>query len=117
MESEKIEWQEKFRLKEELNHGDFEAIELALFDMPNAARIFKNVDLSVVRGAWLKAAIQAGWIVSPECKAIINKKTNQAAFIYDGVEVDSLHPGKVAWLGKKVVERHDAVMSDDPKNW
>jgi hypothetical protein len=117
MASEKIDWQEKFELKAELTQGDFEAIELALFEMPNAARLFKNADLSIVRGSWLKAAIQAGWVVAPECKAIIDKKKNQAAFIYDGVEVDSLHPGKVGWLGNKVIERHDAVMNADPKNW
>jgi len=117
MASEKIAWQESFKIKEELKHGDYDAIELALFDMPNAARIFKNADLSIVKGAWLKAAIQAGWIESPECKALVDKKNGKAAYIFDGQDVDDMHPGKVIWLGTRIIEAHDAVLKDDPKNW
>jgi hypothetical protein len=114
--SDKINWQDDFILKDELLQGDFDAIEIALFDMPNAARIFRNAELSIVRGSWLKAAIAAGWIVKPECKALIDKKRNEAAYIYDGLDVDKMHPVKVAWLGDQVIKRHDAVMDTDPKN-
>lgn len=110
------EWQEQFKIKEELLHKDFEAIELALFDMPNAARIFRNADLSVVRGSWLKAAIHAGWIISPECKALIDRRNNEAAYMYDGVDVDEMHPAKVLWLGKQIIDAHDSLVAEDPKN-
>lgn len=116
MTDELKDWQKDFALKEDLRHGDFEAIELALFEMPNAARIFRNADLSVVRGAWLKAAIQAGWIVTPECKALTDKKSRETAYLYDGGDVDRMHPARVLWLGAQVIERHDSIMSEDPKN-
>lgn len=110
------EWQSQFKLKDELLQGDFYNIEMALFDMPNIATFRRHSDMSIVNGAWLKAAIKAGWIEAPECKAVVDKKNKTSAYIYDGVEVDSLHPAKVAWLGKQVIDRHDAVMSEDPKN-
>jgi len=113
---DEIKWLDDFKIKDELYHADFEAIELALFDMPNVARVLKHADLSVVKGAWLKAAIQAGWIESPECKALIDKKNNEAAYIYDGIDIDKMHPKKVNMLGEKVIERHDAVIGEDPKN-
>lgn len=110
------DWQKAFKLKDELLQGDFSAIELALFEMPNAVRLFSQAELSVARGGWLKAAIQAGWIETPECKALTDKKNKEAAYIYDGVDVDKLHPAKVLWLGKQVIDRHDAIMGEDPKN-
>lgn len=108
------EWQEKFALKEKLTQGDFEALELALFKMPNIATAFRRVELSVVRGSYLRAAIQAGWIEEPPCKSMVDEK--DAVYIYDGVDVDQLHPAKVSWLGKQVIDKHDAIMGEDPKN-
>ena len=110
------EWQEQFRIKADLLSGDFDAIELALFEMPNIARAMLHLNLHIVHSSWLKAAIQAGWIESPPCKALIDKKNQQAAYMYDGVDVDSLHPAKVDWLGKQIVERHDSILAEDPKN-
>jgi len=108
------EWQEKFVLKDNLTQGDFEALEMALFKMPNIATMFRKADLSMVNGAYLRAAIQAGWIIEPECKSMVDEK--DAVYIYDGTDVDQLHPAKVAWLGRKVVNLHDSVMAEDPKN-
>lgn len=114
MADELNEWQKEFALKDELFQGDFEALELALFRMPNVATMFRNSDLSLVNGAYLRAAIQAGWVLTPETKSMTDKK--EALYVYDGVDVDKMHPAKVSWLGKQVVDRHDAVMSEDPKN-
>lgn len=108
------QWQQDFELKENLTQGDFEALELALFKMPNIATTFRRAELSIVRGAYLRAAIQAGWIVSPKCKSLVDEK--DAVYVYDGVDVDEMHPAKVNWLGEQVVNRHDAILSEDPKN-
>ena len=61
------DWQKEFELKEKLTQGDFEALEMALFRLPNIATMFRKADFATVNGAYLRAAIQAGWIVSPEC--------------------------------------------------
>ena len=107
-------WQSDFKLKDELLQGDFEALEIALFRLPNIATTFRRGDLSIVKGAYLRAAIQAGWIESPACRSMVDEE--DAVYIYDGVDVDKLHPAKVNWLGSQVVARHDAVLGEDPKN-
>ena len=107
-------WQADFALKDELTQGDFEALEMALFKMPQAATLFRKADLSIVRGAYLRAAIQAGWIVAPKNKSMVDEK--DALYIYDGQDVNDMHPAKVNWLGARIVERHDAIMGADPKN-
>jgi len=110
------DWKDDFKIKKELLHGDFAAIELALFELPNAARVFVHQELSVVRGAWFKAAIQAGWIEAPECTTLFDKKAKKTIYLFDGIDVDKLDARRVLWYGAQVIERHDAAMKDDPKN-
>jgi len=110
------DWQEKFALKEQLTQGDFEALEMALVKMPNIITLLRNADMSIAHGAYLRCAIQAGWIVSPECRALTDDSSGERAFFYDGKDVDEMHPAAVRWLGQKVIDRHDAIMSEDPKN-
>lgn len=112
--TETIAWQDEFEIKEELLQGDFERLELALFKMPNVATVFKNADLSTVRGAYLRAAIQAGWILAPKCRVLTDDK--ESVYVYDGADVNDMHPVKVGWLGKQIIKKHDAVMDADPKN-
>jgi len=109
-------WQEEFALKDELLQGDFDAIEIALFRMPGLAITSRHADLSVVHGSWLRAAIEAGWIASPKCRALVDDKNGERAYFYDGTDVDEMHPAKVNWLGKRIVERHDRIIKEDPKN-
>ena len=107
-------WQDEFEIKAELTQGDFEALELAMFEMPNVARM-KSLDLAIVRGSWFKAAIAAGWIAKPEC-AVLDSKKGATVYQFDGVDVAKMHPAKVNWYGQQVIDRHDAIMSADLKN-
>ena len=110
------DWQENFALKEQLTQGDFEALEMAIVKMPGVISMLRNSGLSLAHGAYLRAAIQAGWIVTPECRALTDDKSGDRAFFYNGKDVDEMHPAAVKWLGQKVIDRHDAIMSEDPKN-
>ena len=109
-------WQKDFKLKEQLNQGDFEALEMALVRMPNVITLLRNSGMSLAHGAYLRAAIQAGWIEAPECRALTDDKSGERAFFYDGKDVDELHPGVVQWIGQQVINRHDSILSDMPKN-
>jgi hypothetical protein len=106
----------EFQLKENLTQGDFEALEMALFKMPNLIQMLRRADVSVAHGAYLRAAIQAGWIIAPECRALTDDKSGERAFFYTGKDVEEMHPSVVRWLGQRVIDRHDAIMSEDPKN-
>ena len=108
------DWQNKFVLKEELNQGDFEAFELAIVKLLTFHRAYR--ELSVGHGAYLRAAIQAGWITAPECRALTDDKSGERAYFYDGKDVDEMHPAAVKWLGQQIQNRHDAIIGEDPKN-
>ena len=110
------DWKKEFALKEQLTQGDFEALEMALLDMPRIVALMRNADMSVAHGAYLRAAIQAGWITAPECNALIDETTKERKYMYDGKDVDLMHPSHVRWLGKRIVDVHDAIMGEDPKN-
>ena len=110
------DWKKEFALKEQLTQGDFEALEMALLDMPRIVALMRNADMSVAHGAYLRAAIQAGWITAPECKTLVGETTKERAFFYDGKNVDDLHPTHVRWLGQRVLDTHDSIMNEDPKN-
>ena len=108
------EWQENFVLKDDLTQGDFEALEMALVKLLAFHKAYR--EMSVAAGAYLRAAIQAGWIIEPECKALTDDSNGERAFYYDGKDIDEMHPAAVKWLGERVIARHDAVMGEDPKN-
>jgi len=111
------DWKDDFKIKKELLHGDFAAIELALFELPNAAFSLKKFDYSVVHGAWFKAAIKAGWIEAPECTTLFDKKEKKTVYLFNGTDVDKLDAKRVLWYGEQVINRHDAELeAEDPKN-
>ena len=110
------DWKKEFALKDQLTQGDFEALEMAILDMPRIVQIFRNTDMNVAHGAYLRAAIQAGWITAPECKTLVEEATKERAFFYAGKNVDEMHPAHVRWLGQRVIDTHDAIMNEDPKN-
>lgn len=114
--AETKDWKKDFALKEQLTQGDFEALEMALLDMPRIVAMLRNSDMSVAHGAYLRAAIQAEWIVSPECKAMLDEKSKERTHFYDGKDIDEMHPAVVRWLGQFVIDRHDSIISEDPKN-
>ena len=108
------EWQQEFELKEQLTQGDFEALEMALVKLLSFHRAFR--EMSAGAGGYLRAAIQAGWIVSPKCKALTDDTSGERSFFYGGEDVEDMHPAAVLWLGTQVIKRHDSILSDVPKN-
>jgi hypothetical protein len=110
------DWQKDFILKDGLTQGDFEALEMALLKMPSVITLLKNSGFSLAHGAYLRAAIQAGWVEAPECRALTDDKNGEQAYFYDGKDVDDMHPATVQWLGQQVIDRHDRILSDVPKN-
>ena len=116
MAEELQEWQKEFVLKENLTQADFEALEMALFKMPRVISLLRNSGLSVETGAYLRAAIQAGWIELPSCRALTDDVSGERAFFYANEDVEKMHPAKVKWLGQRVIDKHDAVMNEDLKN-
>lgn len=109
-------WQEDFKLKEQLNQGDFEKLEMALVKMPNVITLLRNSGLSIAHGAYLRCAIQAGWIVEPECKVMTDDNNGERTYFYDGKDVNEMHPAVVQWIGQQVINRHDSILRETPKN-
>lgn len=114
--TETKDWKKEFALKENLTQGDFEALEMALLDMPRIITLLRQSDLSVSHGAYLRAAIQAEWITAPECKTLVDETTKERSFFYAGKDINEMHPAHVRWLGQFVIDRHDSIMGEDPKN-
>ena len=110
------DWQKEFAIKEQLTQGDLEALEMALVKMPSVIHLLRNYGFSIAKGAYLRAAIQAGWILSPQCRALTDDNSGERAFFYNGKDVNDMHPSVVSWLGQKVIDKHDSVMGEDPKN-
>ena len=106
------EWQKDFALKDDLTQADFEALEIELSKMPRAL-LLRNTGSSLSYGAMLRSAIVAGWIASPECKCAKDKKTT--LYLYDGKDVDKMHPAAVDWLGARIDERYNIVKGEIPK--
>lgn len=70
--------------------------------------------LAVERQAALQAAIEAGWIESPECRYedVIDPATGARSrrHYFDGVQVDDLLPAEVNHYGNLCTRRFDEVM-------
>ena len=115
MTEELHEWQKEFKLKDDLFHGDFEALEMALFNMPRIISAMRKENLSIVNGSYLRAAIQADWIESPQCRALIDDKNGDRAYFYGDHNVDKMHPAAVDWLGARIDERYNIVKGEIPK--
>lgn len=115
MAKELTEWQKDFALKDELTQADFEALEDAVTKFPKGL-LLRSAGSQLSHGAMLRAAIRAGWIVSPECRALVDERSHEAAYFYNGKDVDEMHPAVVKWLGEQVNARYMSILSDVPKN-
>jgi hypothetical protein len=117
MTDELYDWQKVFELKGQLVQRDVTAFEGALFKQPLAtiANLAKNNNMR--HGAILKAAIEAGWIVAPVAEVGDFDKggKKERRWMYDGKNVDDMHPGAVRWLGAQIDSAYEQVTSV-PKN-
>lgn len=75
------------------------------------------VNASVEAEHNLRAAIKAGWIKTPLCEVetVQNGKGTKQRYLFEGVEVEDLHPGKVRWYGARIREAYQkAIEIPDP---
>ena len=105
-------WQQEFVLKADLLERDVVALEKATVAIPHVILSATNSFAE----AYLCAAIEAGWIESPEVrfeevasKGKDGRKTTTKRYYYADKEVGEMHPGAVRWLGQEVIGRYNEV--------
>jgi hypothetical protein len=101
------DWQKEFKVKEGLVELDIESLEKELMLMPRLALT------NTARASKLKAAIAAGWIVSPACE--VGDFEGKKRYFYNGQNIDEMHPGAVRWLGDQIDDIYDEA-TQIPKN-
>lgn len=129
-----MSWQKDFTLKTNLLQRDLVLYETELRRQEKVEvksetvldRVFQvlrgigmTVNANTEAGQQLKAAIKAEWIITPACKieTVTDEKTKvtETRFVFDGLNVDDMHPGKVRWYGAQVVNAYnEAVKIPDP---
>lgn len=101
------DWQKEFKLKENLVELDVENIEKYLIEFPRYT--LKQAGAA----ASLKAAIAAGWVVSPDCE--VGEFEGEKRYFYNKQNIDEMHPGAVRWLGDQIDKLYRDVTAI-PKN-
>ena len=101
------DWQKEFKLRGDLTQLDVENFEKSLFSFPR--RLLANTGA----GAELRAAIEGGWILSPDCE--VGEFEGAKRYYYDSKDIDGMHPGAVKWLGERVDEVYQEA-TQIPKN-
>jgi hypothetical protein len=100
-------WQDDFKLKSDLFQRDIVKFELAI---SKYAMIYSAANL--VAANFLKAAIEAEWVVSPPCE--VGEFAGDKRYYYDGVDVDDMHPGKLRWIGDRAASAYNEAVSAPP---
>lgn len=122
-------WQEAFAIKADLVQGDiykFES-ELRLLEkstpgvdtvLDRVSQILRSMGMTVESNIEtehnLKAAIRAGWIENPTCEIAeisangSGKKSTR--YLFAGTNVDEMHPGKVRWYGRQIIQAYNAAV-------
>jgi hypothetical protein len=101
-----------YEIKADLRQGDLEKFELELMGLPGRLVL----PSASKYGAELKAAIGAGWIVSPVTskRTVEENGTKRNEYLFDGVEIADMHPAVVWKIGKEVDELYTSVTTIDP---
>lgn len=96
-----------------LKQRDVTAFDLALVHVPNYLMMRAA---SSRMAAYLKAAIEAGWIEQPECKfrEVTEDGETKREYLFGGVDVDDSDPRAVYRAGKAVSDLYDEFTSLDP---
>ena len=128
--ADKKNWQTDFKVKPGLVQKDVYVYETALRvfekEAPSVDTIISRVS-QVLRASgftlmssieaehYLKSAVKAGWIESPECEIVTVEGKGEKRYMVDGVNVDDLHAGKVKWYGVQINRAHqEATEYPDP---
>ena len=103
----------EFELKGEILQEDVEKYTRAFME-------FKPLGAGEMRGAELKAAIRAGWIVKPACAALeeydLGTGKRTVRYVFDGVEVGKLRAREVIHYARLVTARYvEETEVPDPK--
>lgn len=105
------DWQRAFKIKPDLREADVVALERSAAAIPHIILSATNS----YREAYLAAAIEAGWIESPDTKwEEVRRKEDgrevvEKRYYYDGRELSTMHPGAVRWLGGQVIIKYNEV--------
>ncbi len=101
-----------YEIKQISRQADVELFEMELIGLP--ARL--TISSSSKFGAELRAAIGAGWIVSPATskRTIEEGGKKRTEYVFDGVPVDDMHPAIVWKIGKEVDAIYERCTVIDP---
>lgn len=101
-----------YEIKADLRQGDVERFEMELIGLP--ARL--TISSSSKFGAELRAAIGAGWIVSPETskRTVEENGKKRTEYVFDGTPVDDMNPAIVWKIGKEIDATYEACTVLDP---
>lgn len=99
-------------IRDDLRQRDVTALELELPRIPGTYLLLPSAASRMA--AYLKAAIGAGWIVAPPCEARGSGK--ERVYLFDGVDVDDMHPRDAYRAGKAVSDLMDEFTTVDPNS-
>lgn len=97
-----------FTLKPDLRQRDVAAWNRSFIAHPNRKALADE------QQANLQAAIEAGWIQSPDCRfedVAVNGGKTERRYFFDGVLVDDLLAGEVYHYGRQVARHFEAAIS------
>lgn len=104
--------QYQIKAGDDLKQSDLEKFDMELVGQP--ARLI--MPSASKYGGYLRAAIGAGWIITPATsKRTVEengKKTHE--YLFDGVNVDDMKPALVWKVGREVELLYDKVTTIDP---
>ena len=105
---------QQYQIKAEdyLKQSDLEKFDMELVSQP--ARLI--APSSSKYGGYLRAAIGAGWIITPATskRTVEEGGKKSTEFLFDGVKVDDMKPALVWKIGSEVELLYDKVTTLDP---
>lgn len=111
-------WQDDFQLKPDLVQRDIMAFEEALArhtgGLPKFLMALTGTVTAISAAAYLKAAIDAGWLLSAHDKG--ESKERGAFYTLAGDDLEDAHAGKVRWYGNVVIQAYNKAVDIPPNS-
>lgn len=101
-------WQDDFKLRADLVQLDMETFDVAVRALGGT-----NSGPSANSGHLLKAAIEAGWLETPESEVLKTQKDDKR-YMLAGEDVDKMNPGMVLWYGAQIGKLYAASLVIPP---
>ena len=101
-----------YELKDDYRQADLEKFEMELIGLP--ARLI--MPSSSKYGGYLRAAIGAGWFVTPNAakRTVEENGVKRTEYAFNGSIVDDMHPAVVWKIGKEVEQVYEGITKIDP---